>query len=389
MQYSVDLTLESATLVGDRREPSGYFIPSRDFIPGSVLRAALARAIREGCPYDTVNGSSNWVEFADGPLCSDCSWRGLCSNFGDLRFSHLYRDGARVAPLTAYRCKNDGRHPMFDTLLNSGAPVCPECGGTGERVSGYLNGPNSTLDVDRHLLMRLEMDPYRQTAREGQLYALRVLNRGQVFKGRLVSPTSFTGLPAELTLRLGAKTSVGLGRVKVRFEEETTSKPDLLGDRIRRFQEKARAARDSQDGETCYLSLTLLADALPERELKASRERVSTEALKRQLLESILPPDSPLAGRLGEVLRVAADFEVYGGYCTAEHSCGRRRASLYVSAGSVFLCRMQGPLDDELLQSLRSVEERGLGRRTEDGYGAVSVCDEFHLHTGGVAGEDK
>ncbi|GFN23376.1 hypothetical protein [Thermanaeromonas sp. C210] len=393
MRYLVTLTLDSATLVGDRREPSAYFLPSRDFIPGGVLRAALARAIREDCPYETGSVLSNWVEFTDGPLCAGCSWRGLCSCFGDLRFSHLYKEGAKVAPLTSYRCKFDERHPVFDTLFKTGMPRCPECGSPAERAAGYLDSQNGLVGVNRRLLTRLEVDPFRQVAQEKQLYALRVLSAGQTFRGSLAVPGPAVGVPSEFTLRLGAKTSVGLGRVQVRIEEAVVSNTGALQERIRRFQEKARGLpglpEDKEAGESFYLSLTLLADTLPARKLRAAGERVPTETLQRELLQSLLPDGTPLAGRIGAVIRVVADFEVYGGYCTAERLYGRRNASLYVSAGSVFLCRIKGFLEGELLQSLKLLEEQGLGQRTEDGYGAVSICDEFHLSTGGVTGEGK
>lgn len=386
MRYTVTLTLDSPALVGDRREPSAYFLPSRDFIPGGVLRAAFARAITENCPYYTDGERLHWVRFADGPDCQACSWRGLCASFAGLRFSHLYKDGARVAPLAAYRCKFDGNHPVFDTLLGIGEPRCPACGMRAERFKGYLDAGYREVSVARRLVMRLAVDPYRGVTQDRYLYALRVLEKGQTFRGWLAIPEGAGPIPAPTELRLGAKTTVGLGRATVRFERAGVPDSGDLRRRIARFQEKARNRLErSGEGETegyTYFSLTLLADVLPERVLAPRSERVPTATLRQELAQAILPFGSPLVGRGVEAVKVVVDFKVYGGYCTAERGYGRREAALHIAAGSVFLYRVRGALDDGLLQSLQLLEEQGVGAKTEDGYGAVCICDRFHLEEG-------
>lgn len=393
MRYTVSLTLTSPTLVGDRREPSAYFLPSRDFIPGAVLRAALARVITEGCPYCSQEKRLHWVRFAEESGCEGCRWRVFCASFDTLRVSHLYREGARVAPLTAYRCKFNKIHPVFDTLLGLGEPRCPKCGERAERVSGYLDDKGQRKPVNRRLIMRLAVDPYRGVAKDRWLFALRVLNEGQTFRGRLDLPDPTGEIPQEFIVRLGAKTTVGLGRATVRLEQKEGPGPGDLQKRIARFQEKARKLPErSSKGETeehTYFSLTLLADALPEGVLVAKAERVPTATLRQELLQAILPSGSPLLARGVEAVKVITDFKVYGGYCTAERDNGRREAALHIAAGSVFLCRVRGPLGDGLLHALRLLEDQGVGKKTEDGYGAVRVCDEFHFNTGGISGGCK
>ncbi|MGQ9512220.1 hypothetical protein [Thermodesulfitimonas sp.] len=386
MRYTVTLTLDSPALVGDRREPSAYFLPSRDFIPGGVLRAAFARAITENCPYYTDGERLHWVRFADGPDCQACSWRGLCASFAGLRFSHLYKDGARVAPLTAYRCKFDKKHPVFDTLLGVGEPRCPVCGERAERVGGYLNDKREGISVDRRLVMRLAVDPYRGVAQDRRLFALRVLNEGQTFRGQLDIPDTAGGIPQDFTLRLGAKTTVGLGQATLRLEKSEGSGSANLLERLTRFQEGAREwlerRGETETGEYSYFSVTLLADALPAAALTAKVEWVRTAVLRRELAAALFPPELPLSTRDLDAVRIIADFRVYGGYCTAERPGGRREATLHIAAGSVFLCRVRGALDDGLLQALQLLEEQGVGAKTEDGYGAVCICDSFHLEEG-------
>ncbi|MEW6448251.1 MAG: hypothetical protein AB1426_09190 [Bacillota bacterium] len=392
MRYTVTITLKSPALVGDRREPSAYFLPSRDFIPGAVLRAALARVITEGCPYYS-QARLHWVRFANKPDCEGCRWRGLCTSFDSLRISHLYVEGARVAPLTAYRCKFNKNHPVFDTLFGLGNPRCPECNDRAERAGGYIDDHGQTVPVHRRLIMRLGVDPYRGVARDRQLFALRVLNEGQTFRGRLDIPDEVVEIPQDFTLRLGAKTTVGLGQATLYLERlEGSGSADLL-ERLTRFQEGAREwlerRGEKETGEYSYFSVTLLADALPAAALTAKVERVPTAILRQELAAALFPPESPLSTRDLDAVRVIADFRVYGGYCTAERGNGRREATLHIAAGSVFLYRVPGALNDGLLQALRLLEEQGVGARTEDGYGAACVCDEFHLSTGGMTGEHK
>jgi len=389
MRYTVTLTLKSPALVGDRREPSAYFLPSRDFIPGAVLRAALARVITEGCPYRS-QARLHWVQFANKPDCEGCRWRGLCASFDALRISHLYKDGARVAPLTVYRCKFNENHPVFDTLFDLGNPRCPECKDRAERAGGYIDDHGREVPIHRRLIMRLEVDPYRGVARDRQLFVLRVLNEGQTFRGQIDIPDLAKEIPQNFfMLRLGAKTTVGLGQATLRPENLRRSGSADLQERLARFQENARKwfeqRGEAKAGDYSYFSLTLLADALPAKALVAKNERIPTATLRQELLEAILSSGSPLATRGIEAVRVIADFRVYGGYCTAEQGNGRREAMLHIAAGSVFLYRMRGALDHTLVELLQRLEERGIGAKTEDGYGAVRVCDEFHLNTGGMA----
>lgn len=385
MRYAVTLELKSPALVGDRREPSAYFLPSRDFIPGGVLRAALARLITEGCPYYSEVKGYHWVRFAAGPECAACMWCGLCASFDRVRFSHLYKDGARVAPLTAYRCKFDSSHPTFDTLLAHRRLRCPECKERVERVSGYLDGEYRDVAVNRRLVMRLAVDPYRGVAQDRQLYALRVLDAGQTFIGWLDVPDADT-VPETVELRLGAKTTVGLGRAAVRFERAAGPGLDALKKRIERFQEVIRQSAKAEPGYTCF-SITLLSDALPDTELTPTTGWVPTPDLRQEVAQAVLPPPLRSAGPGVEVTRAVADFKVYGGYSTAVKGDGRQKARLYIAAGSVFLCRVRGELNDGLLQALFHLEKQGVGLKTEDGYGALCVCDEFHLNNGGVSDE--
>jgi CRISPR-associated protein Csx10 len=238
--------------------------------------------------------------------------------------------------------------------------------------------------------MRLRVDPYRGVAQDRELFAMRVLDQGQIFKGWLEIPDEAGEIPETAELRLGAKTTVGLGRATVRFERAGVSASGDLQERIARFQEKARnGLKQSDKGETeecTYFALTLLVDALPEKTLAAKSEWVPTATLQQEVAQAILPSGSPIVARDVEAVKVITDFKVYGSYCTAERRDGRQEAALHIAAGSVFLYRMRSVLDDEMLQSLRRLEEQGVGAKTEDGYGAVRVCDEFHLNTGGMTG---
>jgi CRISPR-associated protein Csx10 len=388
MRYSVTLELKSPVLVGGRRDPSAYFLPSRDYIPGGVLRAALALAITEGCPYYTESEKYHWVQFAAMPECMSCSWRGICDLFGRMQISHLYKDGARVAPLTAYRCKYNPGHPTFDTLLARGRLRCPECIYRVERFSGYLNGEYRDVTVKQRLIMRLSVDPYRGVAQDHQLYTLRVLDTGQTFKGWLDIPGAGV-IPENLELRLGAKTTAGLGRAAVLFELADEPGWNTVEQRIERFQKVLRESVGAGKQYT-YFTLTLLSDALPDMEpTLAEAELAPTLALRKKLMKAVFPPPL-LQDDLGvEVIKAVVDYKVNGGYCTAERNNGRQKAALYVAAGSVFLCRVHGALNDAVLQELLRLEKHGVGLKTEDGYGALRVCDEFHLNTGGVSDEVK
>ncbi|HHY39248.1 MAG TPA: hypothetical protein GX507_10025 [Clostridia bacterium] len=399
MRYRASVELNSALLVGDRREPTGFFLVSRSFISGAVLRAGIAREITLACPLAPADGS-HWVRYMGVNACMECTWRNLCRDFDRIRFGHCYPEGARVAPMTAYRCKANPSHRICDSLLESERTVCPECKGGMERFSGFVDTEWREVNPTRRLVMRLAVDPYRHVASEGRLYALRILEPGQRFTGWVETPDETElDIPVRMCVHLGAKISSGLGRATLCLEMVTEDVVQgikkrcahltAIADQAATNRVAMNLAATNQSGmnQTAtgqgYFSLTLLSDALPYVSLPLLGEGYQeTSVLRERLARAILP--EKFWNTVNPVTeRVVADFRFYGGYQTTGVNAGRRHGRTYIAAGSVFLFRVPGGLSDTLINELVELERTGIGLCTEDGYGSVRVCDEFHLQKEG------
>ncbi|MZP30623.1 hypothetical protein GTO91_12955 [Heliobacterium undosum] len=396
MQHQLIVHLTSPLLAGDRKEPGGYFLPSRDFIPGALIRAAVAREITACCPYALGRERLNWVAYEGADDCLSCTWKNWCQHFDKITFSHAYPPGARMAPMSAYRCKTKEDHGVFDgllALLKGDRVVCPVCSqgkpeqpGRAERCSGLMDA-----HVSRRLMMRLAVDPYRGTSQDGQLFAIRAVSTGQHFASTITAPGDMTLNWSLTEMRVGAKTSVGLGRVQTQFVQTGKaaegSKADheavkALAKRLESFNRYLRENRFLYPAEQkTYFSLTLLSETIPQSTPEdvddGCEEYRSTKRLQTQLASRVL------CGLPGlETVLVLADYTMRGGFDTSASSALRRPSELYLTAGSVFVFAVPGAADDDLIQKLYEIEMNGLGCRTSDGYGAVSVCDDFHWNGG-------
>jgi len=82
-----------------------------------------------------------------------------------------------------------------------------------------------------------------------------------------------------------------------------------------------------------------------------------------------------------QLVRSFARHEVIGGW----HWGARlpRPTELATEMGSVFLFRVEGHSQEELMDTLRELERRGVGQQRERGFGQVQICSPFHLEVKG------
>jgi len=375
------------------------------------LRGALARVLLRNCV------SREHLDDHDGGLeKDDCQFYQLFCTALPPVFENCYPTETGFAsyplPLTARTCKDKGgferkdrpdehhgvydilvRQFVFEEMLDAGVTLpylyeqrCPRCREETKTYSGFYGegevkyyGPRAPVGRTT----RTAINRQRAVAAEQQLYTLEAIMppRGGGFSlvgSVLVGEDRIELLRPALQRvhHLGQGISRGLGRVEVRpkWEFEPPVADMGLGERIRRLNEEIGKewAFYSKITTNCpplsdgvwYFSVDLLAPALlTHRGLPSARLEVE---------ELRLGMENGLA-----MVRSFARQGVSGGW---HWGAGLpRRTELSTAMGSVFLFRVGGYRVQEMLGPLADLEQRGLGRERERGFGQVQICSPFHL----------
>ncbi|HIE52054.1 MAG TPA: CRISPR-associated RAMP protein Csx10 [Armatimonadetes bacterium] len=422
-QLLVIVKAKSPITAGGLR-PYGMFITTRDYIPGSVLRGAVAvhwLRTNKGL-YDRLFKSQEAVLF------------GNCYPAQERRHA-CQPDYTLVLPATARTCKHFPGfvsgfklrvqenpdladlemepHGVFDTLIpqlvyEAMAEEMPvafdlrcqrancECSteplaGFYERVIQPFGTKPYTYRAVRarmHRLSHSAISRVTRTAKHGLLYSISALSANNQFRGVVTVPAHLNLAQVEQALRiprLGARVSSGAGEVEINVYRLPLSDPRCtlppVSARIRAFNDlltehwcdyHALAGRPnalpSKPPDT-YFVLTLQSDAI-------LRTPAGTPTLEWNV--------STLGGEEVQLVRRWVSPRRVSGWNVA---WGLPKAvDLACSAGSVFVYKWKGhlPTDETgaekhpLVQALREIELVGLGERRAEGFGRVLVCDPFH-----------
>jgi CRISPR-associated protein Csx10 len=171
----------------------GYFTGSHEFVPGSVLRGALAAAwIAEYGPPSRGNSyADRFRELFDGAI----------------RYGPLYAAGSEVIPVSAWLCKypagqDCGRQAAdaaFETVSR-----CAACGGPLEQGKGQVRLPP---DISMERIARTSIDQQTARAKDGELYGHAALPAGTIFQGVIHGDDPW--LRQARPLRIGGRRTVG------------------------------------------------------------------------------------------------------------------------------------------------------------------------------------
>ena len=175
-----------------------YFTGTHPFVPGSVLRGALAAAWIAG------PGHGPPVTRAGNGRAGD--FRALFD--GDIRYGPLHVTGSDVVPVSAWLCKYP-KHDKncavqaVDAVFETGTS-CPSCGGPLEQGKGQVLLPPGVV-LER--IMRTSIDRETATSADGELYAHAALPAGTTLTGFIHGRHSWLEQP--MKLRLGGRRTVG------------------------------------------------------------------------------------------------------------------------------------------------------------------------------------
>ncbi len=341
---------------------------SLDYLPGSSLRGGLAQA------WIKTNGLNE-------------TFKNIFTS-GKVHYCNLYKDGSKPIPLSAVSCKyasgfkedmnqiDEVRHGVADILLSlikaddDEFPLeyqkCVECKEPMKKYRGYYENRDyyKITNVSKRLIYHSSISGVTETSVDGGLYSNEVIEKGQVFKSVIlifddaIKDEIYNFIKNQKTLFLGSDISRGLGHFRIiSLSPPENNQNDIseLKERINDFNKKL----DLKDGKI-YFSITLQSDAI----IKDCFMRFKT----------IIQTDDIGVKDSNAVLCISENRIISGWNSLLKMP---KEDSVAITKGSVFVFCIDD-LDTEKLDILYQLENKGIGKRKEEGFGRLTVCDPFH-----------
>lgn len=402
-QITLTITALSPLAIGQRK-PGGSVSEAMDYIPGTVIRGAIAgQILQHGQPEP---GDDFHKLFVDEQAALFRNGYPAIAKVEDDAYE-LRSEAISVLPATALSSKTDsGFKPrkagVFDSLIDS---YCAREHGlfyepndvTGDRVepfSGFYSKSGTsyvTHSINKRLLTRVGINRQRATAQDEMLYSLEVLNEAQgkenpvpsVYRSTiLVNDDALAGQLLAFVqangdrIRIGGSASRGLGQVSIEANLDEV-KTDPLPQRIEAFNTKLqeRWALWNAFGipgptplkDRLFFTIDLQADA------------ILTENWQRTMVlsEVILKKSADLSNSEIRLEIAYSSYDYRSGWNAAWGL--PKDVELVTKSGGVFLYSIPKSEVDHWYEPLAKLERWGVGDRTSEGFGQIRVCDEFHL----------
>ncbi|NER23645.1 MAG: CRISPR-associated RAMP protein Csx10 [Symploca sp. SIO1C2] len=392
-EIQLKITALSPLAIG-RKKP-GSVSEAGDYIPGSVIRGAIASVIIQQSNLQNHDLTATNNDF-----------QSLFLNESAAIFRNAYPAPSdqeakiKVLPATALTSKtNPGFKPkgygVFDTLIDRFCaesygypydPNCPQDGGRVEPYKGFYSKQNSKYcphSVTKRLLTRVGINRRRLTAEEQILYSLEVLNETQeqkpmVYRSSIMVEDNHLAESLEQFLnhnsqnfRLGGAASRGLGKVEI---EANSVEPDTdVSSRIKlfnkvlqqRWQKWAELFGNLPREERNYFTLNLQSDTI----LTENWRR--TMVISPEMLQQFTGMNAPL------ILEVAySSYDYVSGWNSAWGLL--KDVDLITNKGGVYLFSTIADKTKDWIQALEKLARKGVGNRIGEGFGQIEVCSEFH-----------
>lgn len=390
-EYFLSLTPHAPLRAGTLK-PRGDYLDTQSYLPGSVLRGALAewlklhgresqivsvvRRIRFGnfflSPSERVLALPFPITALECKLHS--GFRNVPRNERD-RAGHGVRDTLLIALAYSELEKKGARFPVPMLLRCTCDEESKKCGGRMERASGFyahmLEGWKK-VEAAKMLQTKVALSRHRRAAQEAMLYRVIGLRPTNVFVGRVWADDAVTLQDLQQaveTVGVGAFTSRGFGAARLK---EVDPVLDPVSERLKVFNEKLRevwrnlaelagqvgSAVPEEPGGT-YFSVDLLAPAI-------LRDPCGIPTLKLIL---------HLNGKRLEPVFWATQPDFVGGFSTAWGL--PKPTHLGAAMGSVYVCHVDAP-QEAVVSWLQELEAQGVGGRTDEGLGEILICHPFH-----------
>ncbi|OCR00134.1 CRISPR-associated RAMP protein Csx10 [Oscillatoriales cyanobacterium USR001] len=394
-----------------RQKPGGSVSEAMDYIPGSVIRGAIASKILQESGHYSSDLSQHGGEFqalflGETPAIFRNAYpASLEIDEGKIDI----QNNIRILPATVVSSKtkpgfcliDENKNGVFDTLIDRFCaeryaclydPKCPKDGSRVEPFSGFysiLNENYYSHSISKRLLTRVGINRRRATAEDQILYSIEALNESKekrenpiVYSGSILVPDSELANSLKQFIeqrrhnfRVGGSTSRGLGKVEITAKQPIDVKLGIQ-DRIQKFNEKLRERwqtwkifNDSKaelSDEQTYFTIGLQSDAI------LSEQWRRTTVISPEMLKQFAELDRSICLDLHAVY---SSYDYLSGWNSAWGLM--KDVELITNKGAVYL--FSTTQLDSWLKPLGELEMRGVGDRTCEGFGQIRICDEFHL----------
>src|SRR6266567_669115 len=267
--------------------------------------------------------------------------------------------------------------------------LCPVCGAAMDHFAGYYRRETSdpfnmiSAHIEEHTRVQTHTGINRRTGtvEESILYSRQVFEENMQFWGTLMLPdelaSTFTEFieqaNAERLIRVGTGRTRGLGKVDLSLGLVDPDEQDRLSaftERVERFNQKlydrARVF-GLNDFTALYFALTIHSPLILCDPLLRYRGTVNEETLSE--LTDLPASTFHRIYQSASIRRVMGWSDLWGTPKTNEFA---------IETGSVFLFSCPSDAKDAVLRSLFTLEERGVGKRRNEGFGRICVSDTFH-----------
>lgn len=412
----LELTAQAPLAIG-RHKPGGSISETENYIPGTMIRGAIAAQILKASGQQTTDLSREGGQFqalflGEQPAVFQNAYPAI-AKISDSE-SRFVSEPIYVLPATAVSSKTDpgfkiaGKAGVFDTLIDRFCaeqcghvydPSCPNDAGRVEPFSGFYSKSRSASDkhpyrshtVSTRFLTRVGINRRRATAQDDILYSIEVLNESFLRSNRDRFPKwEYVSYRSQIWIadnalaealrnyldrypdgfRFGGSASRGLGKVhlEVKKNQSIDSVHQRINDFNQKFQERWKLwsifnLTSGLTGRT-FFTLDLQSDAV------LTDEWQPTIVLSAQMLQSF-------ANVTDHTLKLEISYSSYDYRAGWNSAWGLMKdVELTTNRGSVFLFSTEQP--EQWYKSLQELEWRGIGDRTCEGFGQVQICNQFH-----------
>ncbi len=422
----IKLTITALSPLAIATKKPGSVSEAEDYIPGSVIRGAIASQILQLSGIEEQDLTTDGGDFQALFLGEESAifHNAYPAVAKSENISSVVTDNVMVLPATAVSSKtNSGFLPkgngVFDTLIDRFCadaynypfdPSDPESlkDNTDARVepfAGFYSCKDNKYrshSVSKRFLTRVGINRQRATSQDDILYSIEVLNESFVKNPKeknwepVIYRSEILIEDAELakslvnflnqnprSLRLGGATSRGLGKVEITAKIEDTvtdvdSKIATFNDKIEsRWQLWSVFGKPEKNllENRTYFTIDLQADTI----LSENWQR--TTVISPSMLCEFVGLEDEFAQLPNEAKDDFLKLEV--AYSSYNYRSGWNSAwglmkdiELVTTRGAVYLFSTNQP--DIWIDKLQELELKGVGDRTSEGFGQVQICNEFH-----------
>jgi CRISPR-associated protein Csx10 len=401
-----------------RQKPGGSVSECEDYIPGSVIRGAVASEIlkQSGKQFDNLSkngGDFHALFLSDEPTIFQNAYSANVKADRGRIFSTNRIKEIKLLPATALSSKTkpgfcrkrNGKcsteyKGVFDSLIDRfcaeyyGLPYDPNCPQDGGRVEPYstfyskVDEMYYNSSVSKRLLTRVGINRRRATSEEEILYSIEVINESEAknhnplfFRSYILVPDNLDDLLDKLqnfintnykNFRFGGSTSRGLGKVEINaklgnIQQNIQNKIEVFNAKLwERWQKWSVFGNPIKEvPKRTYFTLDLESDAI------FNEKWQRTNIVSEQMLKQFTNIED-------ESLKLEVAYSSYDYRSGWNAAWGLMKdVELITNKGAVYLFSTLHP--DIWYNALADLELKGIGERTCEGFGQVEICNNFHI----------